>query len=251
MKHEKIKQLYELYNENKLSHVFLIETNNIEFVLNDIYELIKTIEDNDSINSLIDNRSLNSIVEISKNGKNIKKDSIVNLRNNFSKKSIYTKNNYYIILEPETMNDTAYNKMLTFMEEPEDNIYGFLISININFVPDTIYSRCQKIRCFYDNIKDFDSNYKDLIEKYLIYISKNKTDYLWYNENVIFKELIDRQNYLEFFQQLLKYFLNIIKEKNNIQVVELIRKYLNKLEYNVNTNLLFNSFTLEMVDIYE
>ena len=43
------------------------------------------------------------------------------------------------------MNDYASNSLLKFLEEPEKNIYAFLISSNVMKVLETIKSRCQLI----------------------------------------------------------------------------------------------------------
>ena len=44
------------------------------------------------------------------------------------------------------MNDTSFNKMLKFLEEPEDNILGFYITRNKDSVANTIVSRCELIK---------------------------------------------------------------------------------------------------------
>ena len=58
------------------------------------------------------------------------------------------------------MNDYAANSLLKFLEEPESNIYAFLITTNINKILPTIKSRCQVLSI--QNIKVLDiKSYSD------------------------------------------------------------------------------------------
>lgn len=244
-------KLYNLYCDNLLSHVFLIESNNIDNVNNDILRFIKKVENFDENKSIV---SLYGVMIINPDGKNIKKDRIDELRNTFANKPLFTQNNYYLINQAEKMNDVAFNKLLKFMEEPEDNIIGFLITENKDFMPDTIVSRCQIIKSNYSETL-IKYKYNELIMQYLDALKSKTNDIVWYNESVICKELTVRSDYIKFFKELLDYIMNEIKSGNdrehNLKVVMLLKKYLYRLNYNVNTTLLLNSFALEMVEIYE
>lgn len=243
-------KLYKFYCDNSLSHIFLIETNNIFIVNNEIINFIKKIE---KMEDSISMESLCGLIVIDPIGKNIKKDSILNLKNTFSNKPLFTNNNYYIINQAEKMNITSFNMLLKFMEEPEDNILGFLVTENKDFLPDTIVSRCQVLREYFDE-KTKDYCYKDIIENYFKLYNSKSNDVIWYNENVIKKEITERTEYIIFFQEMLNYCLNNIElniERDlYIRVTLLIKQYLERLEYNVNIDLLINSFALEMVDLY-
>ena len=90
---EVINYLFELYRENRFSHAYLIETNNINMCLNDIKTLIKMISCNDdyssncdkcSICKLIDNNSLPSLVIVEPSGKTINKESVDSLKQQFA-----------------------------------------------------------------------------------------------------------------------------------------------------------------------
>lgn len=252
---EVISNLYELYRENKFSHAYLIETNNVLLCLSDIKRLIKmTIcseeyeENCEKCNlcSLLDKGYLPSVLVIEPNGKTINKESIDELKEKFSYNSLYTKNNYYIIVEAEKMNDTAYNKLLKFLEEPEDNIIGFYICSNIQKMPPTILSRLEQVKIYYKEESIVNEEMLKLAHEYLDLLIKDNKKGIWYNNNELCNYISERVDYIEFFKYLLKYAF----EKNDIQLTELIRRYLEKLEYNVNITMLLDNFVIEVGELY-
>ena len=97
-----------------------------------------------------------NIITIEPDGKSIKKDAVENLKKVFSLKPTYMPFNIYIIKYPEKMNASAYNKMLKFLEEPEEGIIGFYISKNKDNVASTIISRCELVKSYYNNINSSD-----------------------------------------------------------------------------------------------
>ena len=267
-----LQRLLNNYRENIFAHAYLVETNNIDLALNDIKKFIKIISCDDTyqdecnkcnICHLIDDNALPSLITIIPDGKVIKKENIEVIKSSFALKPIYTKNNIYIIVKPELMNDTAYNKMLKFIEEPEDNIIGFFISSNKDKIAPTILSRLESIRLFYKETNSsgdecLDSSIIDKIDD----ISKNIIDkfnnkdvkLLWYNENVIKKELTERAHIIYLFRSMLNYYESSLKSetsKSNAKKCKLIIKYLEMLNYNVNISLLLDSFFVEREQIYD
>ena len=83
---------------------------------------------------------------------NITKDIIKDLLNKLSTTSQFNNNKVYIIDGVEKLNDFADNALLKTLEEPQANIYAFLITNNINSVKPTISSRCQKLYLNSDSI---------------------------------------------------------------------------------------------------
>ena len=266
---EVLENLINIYHENRLSHAYLVETNNKNLALKDVNLLIKNIIcPNKYENSctkcnfchLIENNSLPSIIYVYPDGKTIKKDQIETIKNKFSSKSIYTNYNIYVIIEPELMNDTAFNRMLKFIEEPEDNIIGFFITTNKDKMPDTIISRLSCVKLYYNEVENnntsLDEEKKSLINDVLKgFTSKlfNYNDLLCYNIDVIQKKLTEKVDIICFFQILLDYFKdNLLKDysKTN-KLCNLVIKYLDRLNYNVNISLLLDSFVAEMGQIYE
>lgn len=163
------------FHENKNSHAFLIETNNINNCLNDVIDIARQIEcekdgdDNCSckICNLIRNNNNPDVVILKRLEKDdkeeekikdislnkIKKDS--NLKLEFTTKQIdslislfrttplVSKKQIYIIFESDKLNRNAANKLLKFLEEPNPNIIGFFITDAFDKMISTIVSRCE------------------------------------------------------------------------------------------------------------
>ena len=90
---EQFEKLVNLYHENKLSHAYLLVTNNIDYCFRDLKLAIKQIDCNEeykenctkcNICNLIDQNYLPSLIVIESDGKNIKKE-----QNLFILKKIY------------------------------------------------------------------------------------------------------------------------------------------------------------------
>lgn len=95
----------------------------------------------------IKNKSYVDFQFINEAGININKDVIEQLQEDFSLTALEEKGRkIYIIHLIEKANPTAMNRLLKFLEEPEDDIYGILTTENISKVLPTITSRCQVIR---------------------------------------------------------------------------------------------------------
>ena len=90
--------------KNKLSHAFLIETNNLSMCLDDVKEIIKIINkgSNENIDKLIESNSLPSLCIIEPEGMSIKKNQMEELENKFSTKPIYSKYNNYVIYNADS-----------------------------------------------------------------------------------------------------------------------------------------------------
>ena len=253
---EVINNLAKIYHENQFSHAYLVETNNIESCLLDIKKLIKMTfcpkKYNDNCDEcnlchLLDNNSLPSVYVLDTDSKSINKDSIDELKSQFFYNPVYTLNNYYVICHAERMNDTAYNRLLKFLEEPDSNIIGFYLCENIQKMPDTIVSRLEKIKIYYaDNAKTNDE-IMELANEYLGIVTKDNSKGIWYNNSVLNKKLIDRMDFINLF----KYMLDICLKENRYKLSGIIKDYLLKMEYNVNIMLLLDSFVIELGDFNE
>ena len=269
-----VNQLINLYREKKMAHAYLVETNNINKCFNDIIKVIKGICCNDkyienctkcNICHLIEQNSLPSLIIIEPDGKNIKKEAIENLKSSFSTKSAYTENNIYIIKYPEKMNDTAFNKMLKFLEEPEDNIIGFYLTENKDNVANTIVSRCEILKFNYLNNNKSDilglttdeyDRFKNLAKIYKSMLDENNSTIIWYNNSVLAKELQNRNEIIVFLRILFDLYDEQIDENVNSKTIlykkiSILSKYLEQLNYNVNTTLLLDSLAIEIGEAHE
>jgi len=189
----------------------------------------------------------------------------------FSKSSLYTKENIYIIKNCEKMNKESANTLLKFLEEPDGSVIGFFITNHIDNVLSTIQSRCQHIDVsFNDNIyesinlskEEFDS-YISLINNYLYDIEVNKKESILYNKKIFFE--LEKNEIIKIFQIILYIYQNELNNKYNIKTniieldflqtlstnniikkVNLIIEILEELSYNINVDLLLAKFVIEM-----
>ena len=139
-------------DNNRISHAYLIETNNYagtDMLIKEFlkYLLCKDKRTNRSCNckicNLIDNNSYPDIENIYADGNYIKKEQLIEVQDNFRNKSNYDNKQIYIIWDAERLNSSSANTILKFLEEPEDGIVAILVATNRYKVIETIVSRCQ------------------------------------------------------------------------------------------------------------
>lgn len=143
-------------NLKKYFHAYIFEVDDIETSYPLILAFIKMIicpnhyTNNKScldcnICHLIDENYYEDFKVIETTDKIIKKEQITKLQQELSLKSSNNTNQVYVIKEADKMNLNAANSLLKFIEEPEENIYGILITTNKKSLLSTILSRCQII----------------------------------------------------------------------------------------------------------
>ena len=273
IKNESIQVLEKKYNENKLSHVFLIETNDKQSALKDVLEFCKLVNCPENYLSpctkcnlchLIENDSLPSLKIIYPDGQAIKKSQMEELKSDFASIPYLSKYNIYIIQDAEKFNASSANTMLKFIEEPEKNIIGFLITNNKENVINTIKSRCEIIKANYsEKVECFiDEKVQNLAEEYLYKLEVEKEELIVYNKDIL-DEKLEKEEYIQLFQTLLDFYLSLlngkrkfVKLKDNLQLnretilqrVYLVNEVIERLNYNVNMNLLLDYFVLSLED---
>ena len=284
-----LENLVKYYHENKMSHAYLIETNNLEKCYLDLLEVIKQIfcqnEYNKECNkcnicNLVNQNYLPSLVVISPDGMNIKKEQIVELKKKFSTVPIYTKENIYVIKNAEKLNGASANTMLKFLEEPEQNILGFFITNNANNVISTIRSRCEVIKVLYDiheldinNItNDINKDKFDVAIEYLFKIEVEKKLGIMYNRDVVLNKFSEREDIKTVFKIIFIIYEELLKkvigldnkfdfEKINelssldkdsvLRRINLVTKFIDDIDSNVNVELLLDKFVIELGDYIE
>ncbi|MHC5269777.1 DNA polymerase III subunit delta' [Enterococcus sp. LJL98] len=82
---------------------------------------------------------------IAPDGQSIKVDQIRQLQNDFSKKGFEKGMQIFIIQQADTMNNSAANSLLKFLEEPDGQMLAILEVESLGRVLPTIQSRCQII----------------------------------------------------------------------------------------------------------
>lgn len=276
-----LREIYEKYREKKLAHAYLIETNNMQKLIDDLKVLIKAINcpeeyqeecNHCNLCNLINKNNLPSLIMLEPDGASIKKSQIEELKIAFETKPIYSKYNTYMIKNAEKLNGSSANAMLKFVEEPTDGIIGFFITNNKDIVIPTIKSRCQSLVIYYesDNLLDKLNLKKEELDNYQMiireYFTNIETNQIINHKMLILSKLPERKDietmfkiifeiYYQSFlkqidkpynQELLKnYVLKESKEKI-IAKLNIITKFLQDLSYNVNTELLLDKFVIEM-----
>lgn len=272
IKNENIKSIIKKYNENKMSHVFLVETNNEKLALSDLLEIVKVIncetsyeENCDKCNlcHLIAENTLPSLKIIYPDGQNIKKEQMESLKNDFASLPYFSKYNVYIINSSEKFNASSANTMLKFIEEPEKNIIGFLITNNKENVINTIKSRCELVLANYnEEIEEVDSKIYDLVINYIKNIEKVKEKSILYNIEFL-NEKLEKEEIIDFFKIILNIYVDLLDNKIDksleflenkkteeiLKKIELITDIINRLNYNVNINMLLDYFVLKMEEL--
>ena len=150
--------LYNILNNsiinNKLSHAYLFDSNGNSDVYDIVLSFTKMIitsnitneTEKNNICMRIDDGNYVDVKVIEPDGMWIKKDQLLDLKSEFSKKSIEGSKKVYIIKSADKMNIQTANSILKFLEEPIDEIIAILVVDNINLMLPTIISRCQVIK---------------------------------------------------------------------------------------------------------
>jgi len=270
-----MQELIRHFNENTLSHAFLLETNNSEKCLSNLLEFLSLInstddlEENAKLSQLISNESLPSLVVIRPDGMFIKKEQILSLKSFFKTKPTFSKFNMYIIMNAECLNSSSANTMLKFLEEPEDNILGFFITNNKENIIDTIKSRCQIVMDYYEGVRSFTipKIWESIAINYVKEYESVHDEAILYNKNVILPLVHDKRECLFLFQSIYQVYEALLDAKiNGSELLEIysplsfLLKYdsdyflnqltylsslLDDLNYNLNINLLVDRFILE------
>lgn len=283
MNYENIKKIIvNSFSEKKNSHSFMLSTNNVDRCLSEIIDVTKTINchgngnDDCNICRTIDSMSNPDVKIIKPDGKEIKKDQIMEVIDHFSKTPAINPFSVYIIVEADKLNISSANKLLKFLEEPQGNIIGFFITDNMPGIIPTIKSRCQLYQMKFGseslldllNINDEDfTKYFNYVE-HLIGLLNSREKYKIFSEskNLSSKERIDIQKVFTLISKVyeLKYkslfhsdeeYIDSVKsvidlidaEDINILInrIKILEEFLEGFKINVNKDLFINKFIIE------
>lgn len=225
----------------------------------------------------IDKENYTELKIINPVNKIIKKEAILELKNEFKTKSIEGKNEVYIINDAETLNGAASNTILKFLEEPDSNIVAIFTTTNLDSVIKTIVSRCQVIKInnfqkksgidFIKNLTNFDEETIYKVIDFVKIIEKSSEDAIINAKKLFFNYFNTKELLINAFNVILLYYkdmlnykiknkciyyeANDIKSLANIQNDNLISKKISfileniaKLEYNVNILLFIDNFII-------
>ena len=269
------------FREGNNSHAFLVDTNNIDRCLKDIKKVCKYIncdnhgeeEESCEICRLIDSDNNPDVLIIKPDNNIIKAEQTLNILEVFSTKPLISKVSIYIIVEADKMNDSAANKILKFLEEPEENIIGFFITEKVSNIMPTIRSRCELYNLKYkaNNILDVlnvtQAEYDKYYMKALELVSKLNTEpkYMLMSHAKDISKL-ERNEILSIFRMIYKFYLikyeydnhgmyqddSYIQQINDSVVVndinlvvkriKLLDNSINEIQLNLNKELFVNNF---------
>lgn len=235
MKEENIKYLSNVIDENKLSHAFLVESNNYEDVMNSVFKLFlekKMIFNIDDIENNISVRILRPIDNL------IDKDQILNLQDFLATMSFDGYYKLFFILNAGLMNEQSVNKLLKVLEEPNEKVVGFLISDNSNELLPTLISRCQVLK------NDIDVNNvvvdEDIFNNLCKFKNFNFEDY------IKFKVVVSKLDKVVINNLFIKY-LAYLDSENDVFYLN-VNDFLNNLRYNVNIDLALDKLYFENLE---
>lgn len=127
---------------DRLVHAYLFFGGNHSEKIATAKYLAKLVLGNDEVTArLVENNEHANVITIRPDGKNIKKEQIVFLKTEISKKSVENKSKIYIIDGADKMSTSAANSLLKFLEEPAPDIHIILISSSKEVLLPTITSR--------------------------------------------------------------------------------------------------------------
>lgn len=235
MKEENIKYLSNVIDENKLSHAFLVESNNYEDVMNSVFKLFlekKMIFNIDDIENNISVRILRPIDNL------IDKDQILNLQEFLSTMSFDGYYKLFFILNAGLMNEPSVNKLLKVLEEPNEKVVGFLISDNSNELLPTLISRCQVLK------NDIDVSNVEVDEDIFNNLCKFKN--FNFEDYIKFKVVVSKLDKVVINNLFLKY-LAYLDNENDIFYLK-VNAFLNNIRYNVNIDLALDKLYFESLE---
>lgn len=235
MKEENIKYLSNVIDENKLSHAFLVESNNYEDVMISVFKLFlekKMIFNIDDIENNISVRILRPIDNL------IDKDQILNLQEFLSTMSFDGYYKLFFILNAGLMNEQSVNKLLKVLEEPNEKVVGFLISDNSNELLPTLISRCQVLK------NDIDASNVEVDEDIFNNLCKFKN--FNFEDYIKFKVVVSKLDKVVINNLFIKY-LAYLDSEDDIFYLK-VNDFLNNIRYNVNIDLALDKLYFESLE---
>jgi len=238
--------------------------------------LLKIFDDKDS-NLLIKNQSHANVLYVKKKSdkKYIEIDQIREIVKFTNQSAFNNKSRFIIIDDAEFLNINSSNALLKSLEEPNYNVYFFLIYNSDNKILDTIKSRCLEIKINikkedvelivnnYFNNNIYDKLNESLVNFYstpnfvislIIYLDQNNLEVSDINIKGLIKYIIDNKHYNKhsFTEEYLNYiielfFYNHINITRNFSY-KLKKYYYSKLSNIKKFNLDYESFFLEFKD---
>ena len=250
---------------NKISHAYLVNTNNYSFSWEFVMEMVKMFlcvdhlkEDNclecDLCRRILDD-NYPELKIIEADGMWIKKNQIIDLQTDFNKIALEGNKRVYVIKDAEKMNQTTSNSILKFLEEPSNEIIAILVTSNLNLLLPTIVSRCQLI-----NLNNRTRNNNNSFENFAYICVDSQLEFESFVSDEKNKELFNNIiDFIKFYENndidTLIYSKEIwhSKFKDRIEIVRvldlIINFYYDMLLYKLNRNIIFFNDYINLIEI--
>ena len=255
------------------SHAYLFSTNSLSEAYKYIKEFAKIIicgqnykdDEYQNICYQIDNMEYDDLYVVNPDTITINNIDIMNLMKYMETKSLRENGKrVYIIYGFERLSPLLSNKILKFLEEPNDNIYALLITENIEKILPTIISRCQVINLTFE-VEDINRRQLELMNSFLDSIITRGNKTIAYISSYFQDSVLDRNQVYEDFsllEKIISYNLsnkysspnngdlfnkNLIELPSNvlINLLDITEKLKNLIKQNINLNLLLDRYIIE------
>ena len=261
-------------NITSFSHAYLFDVNSLHESLLYVKEFAKMIicgqeyeqEKYSDICYQIDQNEFDDLYIVNPDTIGINTEEINKLLTYMETKSLRENGRrVYIIYGFERLSRDVSNKVLKFLEEPNENIYGLLMTENMDRILTTIVSRCQVISLSFDLV-NVDTNLQIEMKKFLECIYKKHYQTLAY-ENEFFGGIVgERAKYYDCFviieeilSQNIKYKyhhqynedvllddIENIKTECLINCLDITNNLKCLIKNNINLNLLIDRYIIEV-----
>ena len=260
-----VEEVKRIISNHKLSHAYLIEANNYKEIKELVKALVYDIYLSKEGTSLKDIEITGNIIIIEQENLIIKKDAVVEIKDKFATKSVDNSYQIYVIHDADKLNPQAANSLLKFLEEPEENIIGILVANNRYEVMETLRSRCQllvlkegQVDFDFENIERVKIIIETLEEKkvnsiaYLPvnlgnkYLSKEEFYNILISMQTIYEQALRKKTMAKtaIDDKILDVIINNNEVEEILNKIDIIGKYIERLNYNLNTNQLMDSFII-------
>lgn len=258
------------------SHAYLFNVNSLDKALPYIKEFAKMIVIDDLVNEdeaidiayKIDHDEFDDLYIVNPNTIGINTEEINKLMNYMETKSV--RNNgkrVYIIFGFERLSRDVSNKMLKFLEEPNENIYALLMTENFEKILPTIVSRCQVLNFTFPT-DDVNIEIVDKMKEFLSNLIEKKKKMIAYEYDYFYEAIQDRVTFYQYFEvieQIISESLNSVYSfKNNenyvcgelldyptntiINILDITNRLKCLIKGNINLNLLIDRYIIEVTE---
>lgn len=260
----------------KISHAYLVETNNClekEKIISEFVKILYFSKFNEINEETIKNlpdlekmKADGNYLEIGDTGSIIKKDQVLEIQEKFKTKAWDNKYRIYVIYNADKLNKQAANSLLKFLEEPEEDIIAILVSDNRYQVLETIRSRCQILSLvsknieiqyesmdfIYDIIRTLETRKEASIAYFPIvcnneYYSIEKWVSIFLTLMLIYEQALRKLSEIEWnseFNEIIDYINNKNDVNDILRKIDVLSKQIDRLKFNLNINLMLDSFII-------